>query len=221
MKRIRTLLGTALALLLGVAAAQAQPMSSTFTPVYSWSVDNTLVTSTAGNMSLNLTPQGAAFFSADGTNFVAANVDANIPSGTPINTTEFFNSTVTLTLQLFDNSGTTPVSTSQPFTVDVGGSLTHGDGADVSNITITPVSPATATLPLNGNDYFVTFFTPVPPGAPGVIPGSIGGRIDVKLGQGGGPVNDAPEPSTMLLAGLGMLGLGARAWRKRFARKAS
>lgn len=75
------------------------------------------------------------------------------------------------------------------------------------------------SLTLGNNTYTVRLNTVVPPPVPGAAnPGSIGARVTVTGGSGEPPPPpppvDTPEPSSLVLAGLGLAGLGLRSVRK-------
>jgi hypothetical protein len=71
---------------------------------------------------------------------------------------------------------------------------------------------------LGNNHYKVTIGPYTPPGpANSATKGSIGAHVEVTPGNGDDN-HDSPEPSTMLLAGLGAIGFGLRSWRKRQAK---
>jgi hypothetical protein len=71
------------------------------------------------------------------------------------------------------------------------------------------------SVTLGQNEYTVTLGAFAPP-----VSGKAGSmQVQViATTPGGGPVSQAPEPTSLLLAGVGLSALGARAWwRKRFA----
>src|SRR5262249_38684873 len=100
-----------------------------------------------------------------GTNFVAANLFTKISDLLADNTTEQFNSALKLRLTVFTKDGKD--SAFQDFSVKIGGTMKKGTGnVNSSQITIDPVVPAKATLFLDGNEFNVSFYTPIPPGPP-------------------------------------------------------
>lgn len=119
-----------------------------------------------------------------------------------------------LTLTLTDSASGQSSSNAGNFTFT--GLLTGTFSASNSNITNTFTSPTTESMVLGGNTYTVTIGPFSPPGPPSTtnITGSIAAYVQVTPGSGTG-VQDVPEPSTMLLAGLGLSFLGGAAWRKR------
>jgi hypothetical protein len=119
----------------------------------------------------------------------------------------------TLTLTLTDSAS------GQSGTATFTGKLSGTFSANNSNLTNVFNSPTVDALVLGGNTYTVTIGPYSPPGPPTASnAGSIAAFVAVTPGAGGGGgvgVQDVPEPSTMLLAGLGLSFLGGAAWRKR------
>jgi hypothetical protein len=122
------------------------------------------------------------------------------PAGSTNNLTTTGN--YTLFVNLTDtNSGDTGTLT---FTGKLGGSFTSSSAALLTN-GLTSASVQTIQL---GNDlYTVTIGGYVPPSPPGAMNmGSIGGHVDV---------SEVPEPTSLLLGGLGLLGGAVLGLRRR------
>jgi hypothetical protein len=86
---------------------------------------------------------------------------------------------------------------------------TNGSGQTTYSWT----APGTVGNP-NGNVYTVNLTGYTPPGPPTAAnAGSISAHVDVGLGTG--HTSSTPEPSTLVLSGLGLAFAGAASWRKR------
>jgi hypothetical protein len=84
--------------------------------------------------------------------------------------------------------------------------------ADSSNLQFTPTGVQSINPVLGHNEYDVHFYSYTPPGPPGSgNKGSIAFQVTVRNLD----IQKAPEPSTMLLAGLGASFMSFSAWRKR------
>jgi hypothetical protein len=97
------------------------------------------------------------------------------------------------------------------------GSLVANFGFNGGEITNTFLGSTTQTLALGKNLYTVTVGPFIPPGSPtdlntgmGGTPGSISASIAVQP-----QTNSTPEPSSLLLACLGLPWLGLTVWRRR------
>jgi hypothetical protein len=105
------------------------------------------------------------------------------------------------------------------------GSLNGTLSLTSANIKNTFIGPLTQHLDLGGNLYTVTIGPYAAPGIPdSTQTGSISAHVSVQPegptgGGSGGPVpppsRQTPEPSTLLLAGLGLSALGMAGWRHR------
>src|SRR5262249_49378179 len=98
-----------------------------------------------------------------------------------------------------------------------------------ANITNTYDAPTSQSIHLGSSTYTVTLGTYIAPGAPGsTTTGSIGAHVDVLADSVPTPAPppvpqpaaEAPEPSSLVLASLGLLGLSRCAWRSRRSRRA-
>jgi hypothetical protein len=135
------------------------------------------------------------------------------PYGSPSAT--FTNAALNVTFNLIDdNSGK---SIALPFTGFFNGSLMNGG----TNLKFNVGNPSAKTFNLGSNEYTVAFglYSPPSPGQGGTVGVNV---VVVPQGStpppGGPPVTEAPEPTSMVLAGLGLSALGLRSWlRRRFA----
>lgn len=157
-------------------------------------------------LSLSDEPLGHASNNSD---IVATNIRtfSNAPRANPNN---FLDAAYSLTLRLTDTkSGETGTLS---FTGVFSGTLS----ASSADISTTFTSATTQSLLLGNNEYLVTLNSYSPPGPPGINnAGSIGASVEVIAGNPDpGPITDVPEPSTVMLSGLGLSVLGALSWRK-------
>ena len=202
MKSVKSLaLPAALALLLISGVARAEP-------TWSYSFSSTgVVTSDDGSLgTVSLLPAsgGPITGSKDtGGGILAATLQATGPAaGT---TAIFTNRTYGLTMHLTDLAS--GKSGDASFTGVLNGSLS-------STFNLTNSFPnSTQSLNLGGNQYTVTPGLFVPPSGPGV-PGSVGANVSIVPGA---VINDVPEPTALLLAGLGASAVALRCWRRKRA----
>ena len=164
--------------------------------------------SNSGQSQILLTGQSSLM--AVGTSDVVASqvgVSSNVNDNTP---DTFSHAAYTLTMKLTDlASGTfTNLAFNGYFTGTV-----SAHSANIQNF-FTGLTSQTAML--GGNTYTVTMttFTPPGPGGDGGLQGAIGAHALVTVQAGGGPHN-TPEPSSLILAGLGLCGLGLLRKRRR------
>jgi hypothetical protein len=206
MKRILVLALLAVPALLGSAAcARAEPIWS-----YSWSASPGVVTSDDGSLGkVTFLPGSGGPISGSvdsGNGILAASLVAVGPAQ---GVATFTSRDYSLTMHLTDLAS----HTSGDFTFH--GALS-GTTDGTHNLTNVFQGPISQTQNLGGNLYTVTAGLFIPPQPS--TPGRIGANVSVVAGQGPPPVS-VPEPTCLLLAGVGLSALGARAWwRKRFAR---
>jgi hypothetical protein len=93
------------------------------------------------------------------------------------------------------------------------GKLSGSFSASSANLTNAILSPVVQMLTLGSNVYTVTVGPYSPPGPPTASNvGSIAAHVDI---SGSTVQGNSPEPSTMVLSGLGLSLLGGMAWRRR------
>jgi hypothetical protein len=173
---------------------------------YSWSPGSSAVPSTTGSGFVLLSGQAQTSVSGD-SDVVAANVRT---VGTTAST--FSNAAYSLTITLKDDASNKTGSLT--FMGAFNGTLS-GNSAKITNMF---TGLTTQSITLGGNQYTVTMTSYVAPGGPNAFnSGAIGASVSVSnLGIGepqGGPPSQAPEPASLLLAGLG--GAALLGWRVR------
>jgi PEP-CTERM motif len=180
---------------------------------YSWQRNPVSVAADGnGTGGVSFTNQANTVAAAGNSDIVATNLNV-FSTASPSNPDQLIsNGAYSLTLTLTDSAS------GQAGTLTFTGKLTGTFSASNSDLTNVFTSASTQTLDLGGNTYKVTIGPFSPPGPPlaSSTPGSIAAHVEVTSDSGGGVgVQDVPEPSTMLLAGLGGLSFLGAAWRKR------
>jgi hypothetical protein len=203
-----TLCGVALALLLPLGSTRADLIPW----VYSWSTSSTEIhanSPSTGKVTLLIDDsQKSAIGDSD---IVAANLKT-YSTALPGHADVFTARTYSLSLFLQDSdSGKGGTLT---FTGQLDGTLT----AKSSNLKNTFTNSTTQELILGDNLYTVNFGPYTPPGPPSSnITGSIGAHTSITVEHL--IVSQIPEPTTLVLSGLGMMLLGATHWRARRSRR--
>jgi hypothetical protein len=201
-----TVLAAALALLLNAAAAHAEQIGWSS----AWSTTTAAVSGDQGN-------SGEVIFTAQpggtsgGKSTITAAAVSTLSDAPASNLDTFTGEKYSLTLTLTDTaSGKSGVLT---FTGKLFGTL----GSGSANITSTFDSPTTQTLVLGNDTFKVTIGPFVPPGPPAATQsGAISATVVPSAGSGAltppstptpPPPAQAPEPTSLMLAGLGVAGV--------------
>jgi hypothetical protein len=202
------------ALAMGPARAQAGFVSWS----YNWTPSAlALPADVPGSGGLSLTNEPTK--NADGTSdVVVTNIRgfSSAPRSTP---DKFTHAAYTFNLVLTD------LASGQAAHMSFTGFFSGIMSATSSNIANTFTGITSHTAVLGGNTYTVALGNYSPPGPPTASnAGSISAHVGVNettpppppptTGGGPPPTNDAPEPSTLLLACFGLSGLGVTGWRK-------
>jgi hypothetical protein len=200
-----SLLGAPLAALLLAGGARAEFISWS----YNWTPTVSAVPADSpgtGKILLTNEATGSAINSSD---IVAT--DIRTVSTAPYNKPDTFTSApyglaLTITDKASNASGTVT------FTGVFNGTLT----ALSSNITNTFTGPQVQVLQLGSNSYTITMGNYTPPPPPGAVnAGAISAYAQVAVQSGTQGPPPLPEPSTLVLAGLGLSLAGGAAWRRK------
>jgi hypothetical protein len=209
----------ALAFLFSAASAvTAAPVSWT----YGWSTDTTTIAADPGGAgTISLTPNPGGTTAGPGS--IAALSFTTLTAATDAAPDHFTGDTYGLTLSLTDN--TTHASGALNFLGSVNGTLSAANDK-----LFLGYDHLTGVLDLGGDQFDVTLALPPQPGL-----GIVSAQVNIQEATGGntggpppGPTpgpqpgprpvpHDSPEPSALVLAALGLVGLGVQAWRRRAA----
>jgi PEP-CTERM motif len=204
--------------LLAASAAPAAPVSWT----YNWSTDTSTISADVGGVgTVSLVPAPAGTLSGPGT--IPALSFTTLTTATDTSPDHFTGKTYTLTLDLTDNDQ--DLSGSLHFLGTLNGTLSAAnDGTTLG------FNHLTGSLDLGADQFNVTL---APPPAAGL--GNISAQVNIQEATGGGTgapppgpppspgprpgpepgPQDSPEPSALVLAALGLAGVGVQAWRRR------
>ncbi len=173
---------------------------------YNWSRDPAVIYSdTSKQTYITLTDEKLSN-AAGSSDIVATNIKT-YSNANPDHPKSFTHKDYTLTLFLLDvQSGK---SGTMAFTGFLDGSVSSASSEFENTFT----NPTTQTLDLGGHQYKVTINSFTPPGPPDAAnSGAISAHATVRVSD----IQKSPEPSTLLLAGLGSFSLmGYRVWRRR------
>ncbi len=198
------------------AAARAELISWS----YDWGSSTASVAAGgAGTGGINLsTPTGNV---VGGSDIVAANL-STFSAALPGSPDTFTNTLYNLNIKVTDAAS--GLSGLINFSGKFNGTVTPTS----ANVTTTFDSPTTKSIHLGSNTYQVTLGPYTAPGAPGATTtGSIGAHVNITPDVGQPPpppppAHDTPEPSSLVLTSLGLLGVGGKAWQSwRRGRRAS
>jgi hypothetical protein len=173
----------------------------------SWSYDftpsTTVIWSDNHKSSLTLTNQ-ASYNAVGSSDVIATQIGANSTTLPDSNPDIFTHANYTLKLKLTDAAS--GMSTFRTFTADISGSVSM-HSTNTTNTFHSPTSFMGIHLGHNIYDIFIGPYTG--PGPGGALSGSIGAHINVHPEQGGGgpPPHGTPEPTSLVLAGMGAVGL--------------
>jgi hypothetical protein len=212
--------GVAIVSAAGLLCLASTPAWAQMTPDVNWTYNFTpsqpAVYSDSGSGSVTFTnePTKGATNSSD---VVVTNLRVNsvAPASSPDTLTT--SGAWSATLQLTDTSALTGTASSNSTTMTFSGKLGgtfSANNANVSN-TFTGTTNYSWTDPNNGDTYKVNLVGYTPPGPPTASnAGSIAAFVSVTPGSGT-ISGTTPEPSTLVLACLGLGFAGLTTWRKR------
>lgn len=174
---------------------------------YDWTADQSVLNADApGTSKILLSETHAGLSNASGsTDVVAANIRIS-STAPPTAKDTFTDKGYGLTLFLLDEQS------GQSGTLEFGGVFNGSVSSLSSNLTHTFVGDETQSLILGNHEFTVNIGPYTPPGPPGSTnAGAVSAFAQVEVRE----VQHAPEPSTMVLSGIGLSMLGLVGWRKK------
>jgi len=201
-----TYLWRRLALAAGVLLAVGPAARADLVPwSYNWTPSTDKVLSDTGMSHLTMTNEKVGT-ATDSTDIVATNIKT-VSTADPKTPDTFTAKAYTLTLTLIDEAS------KQSGTLAFTGEFNGTASVKSAKIANTFTGLITQVLVLGGNTYTVTIGPFTPPGPPGSSnAGSISAFAEVVVNPNTG---EEPEPSSLVLAGLGLAGLGSRFLRRK------
>jgi hypothetical protein len=182
-----------------LALALAGPARADFLWTYSTTPLTPTVSATTGSGTINLTGETTAL-AIGSTPIVIAALTAS-STADPTTPDKFVNAPWQVSLSITDGGHTGSLTLSGVFN----GTLSSGG----VNLSRSFTGPPSQNVVVNGHSYTVTAGGFVPPTlADGVDTGGLGLAVDVKA-------TVTPEPSSLLLCGLGAAGCAFAGWRRR------
>lgn len=219
MKRFAVAWLTGAVALLLAAPAMAAPVPWK----YNWTPSTKKVEADTNGLTsfLELTDEPGVILNTDNTDIIATNINgkSDAPAGFPDEFKTKGNVSFTLTIQDLGSPGqpsanflfTGTFNTQDPLDPSI-------IAEESSSVKYTPTGDQSITKVIGNNEYTVQFVSYTPPPPEGSInKGSIAYHVRVRQLD----IQKAPEPSTMLLGGLGASFMGFGAWRKRRAKAKS
>ena len=176
---------------------------------YSWSPSTLVVAADSGGTGgVSMTFQAQAH--ADGPSDVVATNLRTFSSAPRQSPDTISNGAYALTMNLTDSAS------GQSGQLTFTGVLSGTFSTTSSNVTNQFTGETTQTIVLGGHTYTVTIGPYAPPGPPSASnAGTISAHVQVDDSGSGGGGNNNPEPSTLVLSGLGASFLAFASWRKR------
>jgi PEP-CTERM motif len=207
MKRLTLLLTSAVAALIALGGSVRADQIAW---QYTWSPNPVSIVGSGGG-GISFTTESNTQNAAGNSDIVATNLFA-FSTAQPGSPEQLVNGAYSLTLTLIDGAS------QQSGSLTFGGTMSGTFSQNNTNLTnVFNQATQTQSIVLGGNTYAVTINSFSPPGPPlsGNLYGGISAFVQVTGGGGGVGIQDVPEPSTMVLAGVGLSFLGGAAWRKR------
>lgn len=196
-----------LGLTVGGSTAQASPAEWS----YNWQTNTSQIFAGEVGVGSGVTVSDELGATAAGSSDIVA-TNLTVFSDAPRDTPAILDARGNFTLRM----ELTDAASTQKTTLSFNLKLTGPISEDSADIDLAFLSPLQQTVVLGENEYTVEIGPYSPPGPPSADnSGSIAAHVEVREAP---PIEEAPEPSTMVLSGIGLslIGLGAlRTRRKR------